>query len=309
MAGNVAGDPTADLLELVHDIVRISGSTSDSRKAVGGGDLFRKDCTDLVRKISLLTHLFEEIRDSTGGSISRSPLEDKWCVDLAAALHAAKRLLSVAFNFDSAASSEGGGKKIAFQFQCVTWKLEKALGKLPYDQFVVSEEVQEQVALVRAQLKRAADKYGPMNSNLLSRSISHPGLEDLISIPSGRAIGTLHIQNIGNVDHEVSATLSPIPKTNASEQRGTDHVIEAPTSSSASLDVCCKDADSNVLSSTNQEIKHSEEDKKPDAQSSEEDKKSDAISVPDDFLCPISLEIMRDPVIVATGQVLFCLSN
>ncbi|KEH30893.1 armadillo/beta-catenin repeat protein [Medicago truncatula] len=31
-------------------------------------------------------------------------------------------------------------------------------------------------------------------------------------------------------------------------------------------------------------------------------KKPDAIVIPEDFLCPISLELMRDPVIVATGQ-------
>lgn len=36
-------------------------------------------------------------------------------------------------------------KKIVFQFQCVTWKLEKALANLPYDHFEISEEVQEQV--------------------------------------------------------------------------------------------------------------------------------------------------------------------
>jgi len=36
-------------------------------------------------------------------------------------------------------------------------------------------------------------------------------------------------------------------------------------------------------------------------------KKPDAIVIPEDFLCPISLELMRDPVIVATGQVKFIL--
>lgn len=36
-------------------------------------------------------------------------------------------------------------KKINFRFQCVTWKLEKALGNFPYDHFDISEEVQEQV--------------------------------------------------------------------------------------------------------------------------------------------------------------------
>jgi hypothetical protein len=37
--------------------------------------------------------------------------------------------------------------------------------------------------------------------------------------------------------------------------------------------------------------------------SGEDLKKHDTLKIPDDFLCPISLELMRDPVIVATGQV------
>ncbi|OWM86231.1 U-box domain-containing protein 11-like [Punica granatum] len=300
MAGNVAGDPTPALLELVQHIVRDSSGTGDSQKAGGdggggGGDLFRKDCTDLVRKISLLSHLFEEIRDFTGGSSSRSSPEDSWWSDLASALQFAKRLLSVASSFVAASSFDGEAKKIAFQFQCVTWKLEKALGKLPYEQFDISDEVQEQVELVRAQLKRAADKYGPMNSNLLSRTMSQPALKDLDLIQSGRAIGTLHIQNIGNVDHEVSATLNPIPNPVPSRRCPADHKIEIPTNSSTSSEVSSLDADRSDLSASDLEDN-------PEKKSAEENKKSDAIPIPDDFLCPISLEIMRDPVIVATGQ-------
>lgn len=36
-----------------------------------------------------------------------------------------------------------------------------------------------------------------------------------------------------------------------------------------------------------------------------DDKQRDCLEIPEDFLCPISLELMRDPVIVSTGQV-FC---
>lgn len=43
---------------------------------------------------------------------------------------------------------DGATKRVAFQFQCVTWKLEKALGSIPYEQYGVSEEVQEQVKLM-----------------------------------------------------------------------------------------------------------------------------------------------------------------
>lgn len=35
--------------------------------------------------------------------------------------------------------------------------------------------------------------------------------------------------------------------------------------------------------------------------------KSASVAVPNEFLCPITLEIMKDPVIVATGQVYFTL--
>jgi len=40
---------------------------------------------------------------------------------------------------------DGAAKRISFQFQCVTWKLEKALGDLPYDRYDISDEVREQV--------------------------------------------------------------------------------------------------------------------------------------------------------------------
>lgn len=42
---------------------------------------------------------------------------------------------------------DGAARRIATQFQCVTWKLEKALSSIPYDQFDISEEVQEQVGV------------------------------------------------------------------------------------------------------------------------------------------------------------------
>jgi hypothetical protein len=40
---------------------------------------------------------------------------------------------------------DGAAKRISFQFQCVTWKLEKALGDLTYDRYDISDEVREQV--------------------------------------------------------------------------------------------------------------------------------------------------------------------
>lgn len=100
-AGDLAGDRTPELLRLIHDITGICTVSSDAS--------FRKDCTDLVRRISLLTHLFDEVKDlssdsSCSGAGSASAVAS-WSSDLVVALHSAKRLLSVARNFRSNCSS------------------------------------------------------------------------------------------------------------------------------------------------------------------------------------------------------------
>ena len=51
---------------------------------------------------------------------------------------------------------DGAAKKIAFQFQCLTWKLERALRSFPYDQLEISEEVQEQVQIVHLDMLEIA---------------------------------------------------------------------------------------------------------------------------------------------------------
>lgn len=104
MDDEIAGESvhrTNELLQLVHEVVGIF---------VKGG-IFKKDCTDLVRRVALLTHLFEEIRETKGTqfenlnvaascSLSSSSL-GSWEFDLAVALKAAKRLLFVVAKFHS----------------------------------------------------------------------------------------------------------------------------------------------------------------------------------------------------------------
>ncbi|OMO60576.1 Armadillo [Corchorus capsularis] len=288
MAGGLAssqqgGDASpAFLLRLILDVV--SGNVGGSGNARVNG-MFKRDCTDLVRRIALFTHLLEEIRDfgpsdfdhgDASSSSSSSASSSSWSADLAVALQAAKRLLSLAAAYNSNNSPDGAAKRISFQFQCVTWKLEKALGKIPYDQFQISEEVQEQVSLVRAQLRRATERYGSFNSRKFSNALSQP-LE----------------KECGSANHEISAKLDSI-SVNCGPQRNDAYqetkILERVKSSSTSSEVC----QSNEIDSKVQEnvaIKGTEEIKKPDP-----------LVIPDDFLCPISLELMRDPVIVATGQ-------
>ena len=98
MAG-VAVSP-ASLLDVIAEIAEISANTG----------VFKKDCADLARRVCLLTHLVEEIRDSpqtptAEESDASSSCECDWWSDLVVGLQAAKRLLSAATCFQARESS------------------------------------------------------------------------------------------------------------------------------------------------------------------------------------------------------------
>ncbi|XP_009596674.1 U-box domain-containing protein 10-like [Nicotiana tomentosiformis] len=280
-----AGDhPINTPFRLVHEVSQIS--------IAGFCGKFKKDCTDLARRVALLAHLLEEIKDLNThlGSFNS-------CFsDLSLALLAAKNLLLAANEFDTKIPSDSAAKKILFQFQCVTWKLEKALGSLPYDHFDISEEVREQVELVRTQLRRATERYsGPVNSNLLCRSLSQPLAKEIDPIHSGNnGIGSLHIENIGNIDHDVRSKVRRVPQGSVPNGSACSQIIQEPDrigNSSKRSEVGVPE----ISGSTR-------EDDSP-FKSHTESTKLDCPVIPIEFLCPISLELMRDPVIVAaTGQ-------
>ncbi|CAH8308443.1 unnamed protein product [Eruca vesicaria subsp. sativa] len=279
MAG-VAVSP-ASLLLVIAEISEITASA---------GALFKKDCADLARRVCLLTHLVEEIRDSPAekkkkteteeeeecdGSSSLVSSECDWWSDLVVGLQAAKRLLSAATCFQARESSEGAAKRISFQFQCVTWKLEKALGNLPYDRYDISDEVREQVELARSQLRRAMQRYGSLNSKKFSTALSEPMEKDASSKVTEK------LESIPETVNHSNTTLSDQKK------------LGSPRRKSSSLSLAfflSKDADNERL-------------EKAITKSNDDSKKSDNnLTIPEDFLCPISLELMKDPVIVSTGQ-------
>ncbi|CAN1126428.1 U-box domain-containing protein 11 [Linum perenne] len=267
--------PTAGLLlQLVRDIMVGGGNGCSSLPSPSSSSLFRKDCMDLVRRISLLTHFLEEIVDSVGESgllddPSRSWGSRSWCSALLAALHAAKRLLTVASTSKSSSHSDGAYCKIALQFRSVTCKLEKALGEIPFSQFNISEEVQEQVALVRSQLQRASERYRFVNADTTSSASAQQPI-----LQNNRLNRSWKIEDVGCVNHDAVERPDTVVTEGCDADKAHGEISEAA-------------AEGKVDSGR---------------KSLEDLKKADAPTIPDDFLCPISLELMRDPVIVATGQ-------
>ncbi|XP_011023140.1 PREDICTED: U-box domain-containing protein 11-like isoform X2 [Populus euphratica] len=261
----------AFLLDLVRQICSVGISVAGDKNKKDS--VFRKDCMDLVRRVSLLTHFLEEINGQLGkldalGSSSSSSKEMNWWSDLVAALQSAHNLLSLAGSFQSTNNSDGTGKNIVTLFHGVTWKLENSLANVPYDQFDISEEVQEQVALVRAQLRRATERYGSVNSREVSLPFSQQIDKDVDQAQKGTS-----------VNHKVAENI----ETSVSGSNGsTDRTADLVASESNAVDLAKKYSLPN--------------------KSTKDLKKPDTLKIPHDFLCPISLELMRDPVIVATGQ-------
>lgn len=157
-----------------------------------------------------------------------------------------------------------------------------------------------QVELVKSQLRRANDRYGgPLNSNVLSRALSQPLDRDVDPFhPRNRVIGSLQVPNEDNIDHLVGEKDGSTPNIKDSEGDCSVQIIQElrrPQNLSRSSKICQpKGSETNGIDGSCCSTK-----------SPEENKKSDYSIVPDDFRCPISLELMRDPVIVATGQVVF----
>ncbi|CAA7052280.1 unnamed protein product [Microthlaspi erraticum] len=263
MAG-VAVSP-ASLLGLIAEIIVIPANTG----------VFKKDCADLARRVCLLTHLVEEIRDSPtpesdpSSSLIPSEYDDDWWSDLVVGLQSAKRLLVTATSFRARESSDGAAKRISFHFQCVAWKLEKALTGLPYDQYHISVEVREQVELARSQLKRATQRYGSLNSKKFSIALSEPiEKDDIFSITKSKFVAEEKLESIQETEHlrkSSSVSLAFFLSKNADEER----------------------SEKAVTTINDDDSKNSEEEE---------------LTIPEDFLCPISLELMKDPVIVSTGQ-------
>ncbi|KAI3502560.1 hypothetical protein L1887_30701 [Cichorium endivia] len=96
-----------------------------------------------------------------------------------AALKTARRLLQSAGGFDQIISSEREAMGSTFQFRSVTCELEQALSNFPYGDYEISEDIKEQVDLVRAQLIRAAQRYKTNN-------IHHHGVKSTVKVPTIR---------------------------------------------------------------------------------------------------------------------------
>ena len=150
--------------------------------------------------------------------------------------------------------------------------------------------------MVRAQLRRATERYGPLSSKVVSCAPSLPLDREIHPQKSGNRLnGSFHVENFGNINPEAKAKMDSVSKCNDSHSIKDQIVPESGRLSNSSA---------SAEAHQSNEIDGEKGDKSA-TKSLEEIKKPDSVLIPNDYLCPISLELMRDPVIVATGQVCF----
>ncbi|KAK4764472.1 hypothetical protein SAY87_013910 [Trapa incisa] len=267
------------LIDAVNEIASMSGYRTP----------VKKHYCNLARRVKLLTPLFEEIKDV------KEPLPEETTaalLSLREAILSAKELLRF--------GCEGSKiylvlerDQIMKNFYEVTEKLEQALSRIHYEKLDIADEVKEQVELILAQFRRAKERIDPPDVQLYDDLSSLRGKShDVAADPAvlRRLAEKLQLMKISHLKQESMALYEMvsddpgeiIEKMTMLLKRIKDFVL----TESPDVDL---PAGENSLS-------------RDDSGKASRDGNHKAPVIPEDFRCPISLELMRDPVIVSTGQ-------
>ncbi|CAM8958503.1 unnamed protein product [Rhodiola kirilowii] len=265
------------LIDTVNEIAAIS----DFRPPV------KKPYCNLARRLKLLTPMFEEIKDSKDAVPEESM---NALMALRDAMDDAKEILKLR-NEGSKIYLVLEREKIMSEFQEVTAKLEKALSGISYEKLDISDEVKEQVELVLSQFKRAKGKVDTPDVELY---------ENLLSLYNT----TSETASDPDVIKRVAEKLQLLGITDLTQESLALHEMVLARGGDPGENI---EKISNLL----KKIKDFVQTENPNFDARTKDKSGGPGAVnsdtklpliPDDFRCPISLELMKDPVIVSTGQ-------
>ncbi|KAF5745808.1 U-box domain-containing protein 15 isoform 1 [Tripterygium wilfordii] len=266
--------------ELVGELMQVIetvGSYSGFRRTQ------RKECLNLVRRLKLLMPLLEEIIETDKVSVLNEAFD---CLDgLNKALLGAKRLLKDCC-YGSKIYLALESEAVMSRFHGVYDKLNQALDGIPYQELGISVEVKEQVELMRMQLKRAKKRTDTQDMELAMDMMVVFSQRDDRNADSAileRLAIKLELHSIVDLKAETVAVRKLVKKRGSHNAEGIQHTLQL-------LDKFRKIAgvnENNVLD-TPISLKSLQ--------------RCQSLLIPHEFLCPITLEIMTDPVIVATGQ-------
>lgn len=173
-------------------------------------------------------------------------------------------------------------EKYANRFQEVTEHVEKALSGISYDKYDISEEVKEQIELVHAQFQRAKERVESPDIQLMT---------DLALAQVGRFSDPIILKRLS--EKLQLTTINDLKKESLALHEMVISSGGNPDDSLEEMSTLLKKIKDCLLLEP-----HLPENLEKRTSSF----KYRSPVIPDDFRCPISLELMRDPVIVSTGQ-------
>lgn len=264
------------LIDIVNEISSISGFRC----------VVRRQCRDLSRRLKLLMPLFEEIRDQ----ISQETLND--LILLKEALESAKELLGICSrgsNILLVLQSE----KIRSKFKELAVQFEQALRFVSYDKLDIPDELKEQVELVHSQFAKAKERIEEPDLQLYEHLFSiynqssdadtEPGLTRTLC-------EKLELMTIEKLKEESLALEEMVVSCGWNVVQTREKMLMV----MKKFEDCVRAEHPNIS------IPVCENWSGSDQTHTVQSPKSPF--VPDDFRCPISLELMKDPVIICTGQ-------
>ncbi|KAK4777709.1 hypothetical protein SAY87_017896 [Trapa incisa] len=279
-------DGRATLAQSLIDTVNEIASMSGYRTPV------KKHYCNLARRVKLLTPLFEEIKEV------KEPLPEETTtilLSLREAILSAKELLRF--------GCEGSKiylvverDQIMKNFYEVTEKLEQALSRIPCEKLDIADEVKEQVELILTQFRRAKERIDPPDVQLYDDLSSlHGKSHDITADPAvlRRLAEKLELMKIGQLKQE-SVALHDMVSDSGGDP---GEIFEKMSMLLKRIKDCVLTENPNVDLPAG-ENSFSQD----DSGEASRDGNHRAPVTPEDFRCPISLELMRDPVIVSTGQ-------
>ncbi|KAA3465455.1 U-box domain-containing protein 15-like [Gossypium australe] len=266
---------SSDLVREMMEVIETVGSYTGFRVTQ------RKECLNLVRRLKLLVPLLEEIKE-LDYSVSGLGLDS--LLNLKKALLGAKKLLKTC-NYGSKIYLAMESEAVMCRFHAVYHKINQALDDIPFDKLGVSIEVKEQVELMRMQLKRAKRRTDTQDMELAMDMMVIFSKKDERNADIAileRLANKLELHTIAELKAEKTA-IAKLVKQRGGYNETMHQIVDllGKFKQIAGIDETFS-LDGPISTRTPQTCQ--------------------SPLVPHEFLCPITLEIMTDPVIVATGQ-------
>ncbi|KAK4854221.1 hypothetical protein QYF36_020649 [Acer negundo] len=265
-----------DVIHEIFSVIEFVAQLGDYRRTQ------RKECYNLARRMKLLLPLLEEIRDYDS-PINEAGLASLCC--LKKALVMSKKLMRIC-NEGSKIYLALEMEAIMIKFYAIYEKLSQALDNLPYDELGISDEVKEQVELMGMQLKRAKKRTDTQDIELAMDTMVVFSKEEDRNADSAiieRLAKKLDLHTVEDLTDETIAVRNLVKERGGQNLESTEQMI----------DLLNKFKQVAGMEITNVYI---------DPVMPKLLEKCQSFVIPHEFLCPITLEIMTDPVIVATGQ-------